>query len=181
MLFLLVSCFHYRLKHGEVFPHLQWAVDFHVMQRAHEHNNRQQRWELLANNVTSICTLRNVSTALLTGGSMKTVGENCDFHRCPLSIDKNHLIATDFRRFTTPGTVFDQFARPTLSPQLSLGSLLWTPRSSIGQFFPPSLVTIPEVFAKVYSTQFPLDSKVTHCIKPGFHYRIRTSTCVSKW
>ena len=25
-----------------------------------------------------------------------------DFHRFPLSIDKNHLIATDFYRLTTP-------------------------------------------------------------------------------
>ena len=79
------------------------------------------------------------------------------------------MIVTDLRRFTTPGTVFDQFVRATLSPQLLLGSLPWTRRSSIGQFFPPSLLTIPEVFAKVYSTQFPLDSKVMHCIKPGFH------------
>ena len=26
-----------------------------------------------------------------------------DFHRFPLSIDKNHLIASDFYRLTTPG------------------------------------------------------------------------------
>ena len=26
-----------------------------------------------------------------------------DFHQFPLSIDKNHLIATDFYRLTTPG------------------------------------------------------------------------------
>ena len=40
--------------------------------------------------------------------------------------------------------------------QLFLGSLLGSHWSAIGQFFPPyPLVTIPEIFARVYSDQFP--------------------------
>ena len=44
---------------------------------------------------------------------------------------------------------------PKYIPQLLLGSLLGEHRSAIGQFFPLSLVTVPEVFAEVYSVQFP--------------------------
>lgn len=40
--------------------------------------------------------------------------------------------------------------------QLFLESLLGSHWSAIGQFFPPyPLVTVPEVFARVYSDQFP--------------------------
>ena len=51
-------------------------------------------------------------------------------------------------------------------PQLLLGSLLWTRRSAIGQFC-RSPVTVPEVFAKVNSSQFPsgsLTGELTFCI-----------------
>ena len=41
------------------------------------------------------------------------------------------------------------------SPQLCLGLLLETRWSAIGQFFPLSFLTVPEVFAKVNSAQFP--------------------------
>ena len=41
------------------------------------------------------------------------------------------------------------------SPQLRLGWLLGTRLSAIGQFFPLSFSTVPEVFAKVNSAQFP--------------------------
>ena len=44
---------------------------------------------------------------------------------------------------------------PKCVPQLFPGSLLGMRRSAIGQFFFLSLVTIPEVFAKVNSAQFP--------------------------
>ena len=40
-------------------------------------------------------------------------------------------------------------------PQLFLGLLLGMRRSAIGSIFSWSLVTIPEVFAKVNSAQFP--------------------------
>ena len=43
---------------------------------------------------------------------------------------------------------------PKCLPQLFLGSLLETRRSAIGQFLCLSLLTVPEVFAKIYSTQF---------------------------
>ena len=43
---------------------------------------------------------------------------------------------------------------PKCVPQLFRGSLLGTRRSAIGQFFSVSLVTVPEVFAKVNSPQF---------------------------
>ena len=40
-------------------------------------------------------------------------------------------------------------------PQLFFGAvLLGTPRSAIGQFFPLSLVTVPEVFAAQFSSGF---------------------------
>ena len=41
-------------------------------------------------------------------------------------------------------------------PQLFLGLLLRKRRSAIGQLISPPLVTVPEVFAKVTSVQFPL-------------------------
>ena len=44
---------------------------------------------------------------------------------------------------------------PKCVPQLFLGSLLRTRWSAIGQIFSTSLVTVPEVFAKVNSSQFP--------------------------
>ena len=64
-------------------------------------------------------------------------------------------------RFTFPTKKTKAFAtleralEPKCVPQLFLGSLLWTRRSSVSHFFYLSLVTIPEVFAKVNSTQFP--------------------------
>ena len=42
---------------------------------------------------------------------------------------------------------------PNCVPQLFLGWLLGTRRSAIGHFFSLSLVTLPEVFAKVISAQ----------------------------
>ena len=50
---------------------------------------------------------------------------------------------------------------PKCVSQLFLGSLLGKCRSTIGHFF-PSLVTVPEVFAKVYSAQFSSLSKVAN-------------------
>ena len=44
--------------------------------------------------------------------------------------------------------------KKTGTQQLYLGSLLVTCRSAIGQFFPLSLVTVPEVYANVKSAQF---------------------------
>ena len=44
---------------------------------------------------------------------------------------------------------------PKYIPQLLLGSLLGAHWSAIGQFFPLSQVRVPEVFAEVYSVQFP--------------------------
>ena len=64
-------------------------------------------------------------------------------------------------RFTFPTKKTKAFAtleralEPKCVPQLFLGSLLWTRWSSVSHFFYLSLVTIPEVFAKVNSTQFP--------------------------
>ena len=51
---------------------------------------------------------------------------------------------------------------PKCVPQVFLGRLLGTRRSAIGQFFSLSLVTVPDVFAKVNSAQFPLVSKVAN-------------------
>ena len=45
--------------------------------------------------------------------------------------------------------------QPKCVLQLFLGLSLGTRRSAIGHFFPLSLVTVPEVFAKVNPTQFP--------------------------
>ena len=44
---------------------------------------------------------------------------------------------------------------PKCVPQLFLGWLREMRRSAIGHLFPLSLATISEVFAKVYSAQFP--------------------------
>ena len=51
---------------------------------------------------------------------------------------------------------------PKCIPQLFLGWLLGTRWSAIGQFFSLSLVTVPEVFAKENSAQFPLVSKLAN-------------------
>ena len=51
---------------------------------------------------------------------------------------------------------------PNWVPQLFLGSFLGRSQSAIGQFFPLSLVTVPEVFAKVNSVQFLLASWVAN-------------------
>lgn len=48
-----------------------------------------------------------------------------------------------------------QRLEPKYLPQVSLGSLQRTHRSAIGQFFPLSLLTDPEVFENINSAQFP--------------------------
>ena len=47
-------------------------------------------------------------------------------------------------------------------PQLLLGSLLETCRSAIGQFFPLSLVAVPEVFTKLTRPSLLAVSKVAN-------------------
>ena len=51
---------------------------------------------------------------------------------------------------------------PKCVPRLSLGSLLGTRWSAIGQVFPLFLVIVPEVFAKVNSAQVPSRFKVAN-------------------
>ena len=65
-----------------------------------------------------------------------------DFHRFPLSIDKNHLIATDFYRFlsitlsSTPGTV-------TLASHTHIRSLIDILTKVFSQSFLYLLITFP--------------------------------------
>ena len=59
------------------------------------------------------------------------------------------------KKKTKAFATLERALEPKCVPQLFLGSLLWTRWSSVSHFFYLSLVTIPEVFAKVNSTQFP--------------------------
>ena len=58
------------------------------------------------------------------------------------------------RKFSYSSLEMRRNLEPKCIPQLFLGSLVETRRSAIGQFFSLSLVTVPEVFAKVNSVQF---------------------------
>ena len=67
--------------------------------------------------------------------------------------------ATDFVKFDSEFATLEtrRELEPKCVPKLFMGSLLGIVRSAIGQFppLPPSLATVPEVFAKVNSSQFP--------------------------
>ena len=64
---------------------------------------------------------------------------------------------TDFFKFDSELATLEtrKELEPKCVPQLLVGSLLGTDRSTIGQFFPPVLVTVVEVFAKINSSQSP--------------------------
>ena len=49
----------------------------------------------------------------------------------------------------------EQGTRAKIHPQVFLGLLVGKSRSAFGQFFPLSPVTVPEVFTKVNTSQFP--------------------------
>ena len=65
---------------------------------------------------------------------------------------------------------------------LFLGSLLGTLRSAIDQFFSLSLVTVPEVFAKVNSIQFPLRFlSGAYVIFIPCDFGAKMSQCYTEW
>ena len=57
-------------------------------------------------------------------------------------------------KFATLETRLPRGLEPICIPQWFLGLLLWPGQSAISQFFSLSLVTLQEVFAKIYSSQF---------------------------
>ena len=64
---------------------------------------------------------------------------------------------TDFVKFDSGFATLETRSElePKCFPQWFVGSLLGTDRSVIDQFFPLSLVTVPEVFAKINSLPSP--------------------------
>ena len=75
---------------------------------------------------------------------------------------RKHLIVHRGIATTQPDTLeMRRELEPKRVPQWFLGSLLGTRWSAIGQFFSLSLATVPEVFTKVKSAQFP--SRMADC------------------
>ena len=74
-----------------------------------------------------------------------------------------YLLSSPIRHFRN-----EKVTGAEMLPALFLASLLGTRWSAIGQFLFLSQVTIPEVFAKVNSAQFPLVSKVANSQKIAF-------------
>ena len=90
--------------------------------------------------------------------------------------------ATWGKRWSFATSETRRLLEPKCVPQLILGSLLGTFSTAIGQFF-PSLVTVPEVFAKVNSVQFPRRFLTGEYVifYPFCDFGAKMSQCYTEW
>ena len=98
--------------------------------------------------VTGICSAFFESH----GNFSRKCGYNAYESLSPLTQEKRAVFSCVIRLFRNEKGIL---LEKKFDPRLFLGLLLGSHRSTIGQSFSLSLVTIPELFAKVNSTEFP--------------------------